>query len=161
MKKYSIAKKSTLVSLFSFAAILSMGLPSIAQTVSTDIAQTVSADTAKNISSDTAKFATLYIYRIRDFRTAMGVYEIHVADSAVCKSRNNSKYIIKLYKEGPAEIWAKTEIKSSVKINVQFGQDYYVKSVIKEGILGGRPELDLVYPEQGKLDFENVQGKKR
>ena len=34
------------------------------------------------------------------------------------------------------------------------------KSAVTTGILGGRPELNLVYPEQGKLDFEMCRGKK-
>ena len=63
-------------------------------------------------------------------------------------------------RKGPTEIWAKTEIKSSVKINVQFGQEYYLKSSITTGIMGGRPELNQIYLEQGKLDFENVRGEK-
>jgi len=30
---------------------------------------------------------------------------------------------------------------------------------LKTGILEGRPELELVYPEQGRLDFANVEGR--
>lgn len=27
--------------------------------------------------------------------------------------------------------------------------------------MAARPEIDLVYPEQGKLDFENVEGRNK
>jgi len=67
--------------------------------------------------------------------------------------------MIHLSHEGQVELWAKTEKKASVKINVEFGKKYYLKCGVKEGIMEGRPELDLVTPDQGELGFANIEGR--
>src|SRR6266542_932422 len=116
--------------------------------------------TALNETTDSAAhYATLYVYRVRNFVGSMVGYKLHVNDSDVCKIKNNSKYAIKLYKEGITEIWAKTEKKASVKIDVKFGKEYYVRCGLTTGIFAGRPQLNMIAPEQGKLDFDNVEGR--
>lgn len=108
-----------------------------------------------------SSYATLYAYREKSLVGSLIGYNLSVGDSVVCRIKNNSKYIIKLYKQGPVEISAKTEKKTSVKLNVEFGKEYYLKCSIKTGIMEGRPQLELVYPEQGKLDFQNVEGRNK
>jgi hypothetical protein len=124
-----------------------------------DSSGTLSHDSVNKAVS--APYATLYVYRPRNFVGSLESYNLHEADSIICRVKNNSKYIIRLYQEGPAEIWAKTEKKVSVKINVVFGKEYFLKCGLKGGIMTGRPEMELVYPEQGKLDFENVEGREK
>jgi hypothetical protein len=112
-----------------------------------------------NLIHDSTKYATLYVYRERNMMGSMFGYDLHEEDSVICRVKNNSKFIIKLYKEGPTEIWAKTEKKVAVHINVQFGKEYYIKCGVKPGWVEGRPQLDVVYAEQGKLDFANIEGR--
>ena len=85
-------------------------------------------------------------------------YNIHVADSVVCRTRVDSKYIIKLYKGGPVEIWAKTEKKSSTTINVEFGKEYYLKCELKIGAFLARPDIRIVSNERGKREFDMTEG---
>jgi hypothetical protein len=108
---------------------------------------------------DSTKYATLYVYRERNMMGSMVGYDLHEDDSVICRVKNNSKFIIKLYKEGPTEIWAKTEKKVAVHINVEFEKEYYIKCGVKPGWVQARAQLDLVYPGQGKLDFANIEGR--
>ena len=110
-------------------------------------------------SMDTAHYATLYIYRLKNFVGSMVGYNIHVNDSVVCRIKNNTKFMVKLYKEGPTEIWAETEQKRKVKVDVKFGQEYFLKCGLSMGVFVGRPEIMLVYPEQGRLDYDNLDAK--
>jgi hypothetical protein len=113
-----------------------------------------------NIKTDTGKYALLYVYRQRAFVASLGSYDVHVDDSVVATVKNNSKFIIKLYKEGPTSIWAKTESKRSVTINVKFGHEYFLKCGYSTGMFVMRPQLDLIYPEQGHLDFDAIEEKR-
>ena len=76
-------------------------------------------------AKDTVKYALLYVYRQRKFENSLGSYDIHVGDSIVGRIKNNSKFVVKLYNEGPATIWAKTEKKVSVAIDLKFGGEYF------------------------------------
>lgn len=50
-----------------------------------------------------APYATLYVYRPRNFVGSMDSYNLHEADSVICRVKNNSKYIVRLYREGPLQ----------------------------------------------------------
>jgi uncharacterized protein DUF2846 len=117
---------------------------------------------AQNIGTDSSesKYATLYVYRPKNFVGSLISYELHVNDSAVCRIKNNTKYVIHLDKPGEVELWAKTEQRASIKMNVEAGKKYYLKCGVKTGIIEGRPELNLIQPAQGELDFVSVEGRK-
>lgn len=120
----------------------------------------VFAQTSENTTTDSSKYATLYVYRPKNYEGSMIGYNIKVNEQVVGRIKNNSKFEVKLYKEGPAEIAAETEQQRKVKINVEFGKSYYLKCGVTTGIWVGRPEINLVYPEQGKMDYENLEAKK-
>jgi len=44
-----------------------------------------------------------------------------------------------------------------VMMNVKIGQRYYIKCGVTTGIIVGRPELNLVHPDLGELDYMNVK----
>ncbi len=110
-------------------------------------------------------YATLYVYRPGNVEGAIVGYELKVtyadgSEEKLGRIKNNSKFEVKLTKEGKAELWAKTEKYVSATVDVKFGESYYLKAGTKPGWAMGQPELTLVYPDQGKIDYENF-GKKR
>ncbi len=109
--------------------------------------------------TDERQFATIYIYRPRNFTGSAISYNIYLNDSLVCHIKNNTKYAIRVYKEGSVELSAKTEQKRKVNLNLKFGGEYYLKCGVTMGVLVGRPDLNLIFPEQGRLDFENLDAK--
>jgi len=49
---------------------------------------------------DTSQYATLFVYRKRDFVGSAVSYNLHQSDSIICRIKNNSKYVVRIYKEG-------------------------------------------------------------
>lgn len=117
----------------------------------------INNSTAKE--TDKTKYATIYIYRPRNYVGSIINYNIHLNDTVVCRIKNNTKYAIKVFKEGPSDLWAETEQKRKVHLDIKFGQSYYLKCGVTMGLFAGRPDLTLIYPEQGKLDYNNLDAR--
>jgi hypothetical protein len=110
--------------------------------------------------TDTIPYATLYVYRQKHWGGAHVSYDLHIEDSIICRVRNDSKYIIKLYKEGKTIFWAKTEKKATKEIDIKYGMAYYLKcDVTTSGVFVMRPTLQLMYTDYGEFDFKGVEGK--
>jgi hypothetical protein len=117
-------------------------------------------DSLATILTDTIPYATLYVYRQPHRGGAHLSYDLYMVDSVICRVRNDSKYIIRLYKEGKTIFWAKTERKATKEIDVQYGKAYYLKcDVTQFGVFVMSPSLQLMYEEYGKFDFKGVEGK--
>jgi hypothetical protein len=120
---------------------------------------TTRPDTLATIT-DSSNYATLYVYRQPHWGGAHLSYDLYMEDAVICRVRNDSKYIIRVYKEGNTMLWAKTERKATKEIIIQFGKDYYLKcDVSKFGVFVMSPVLQLMYEEYGKFDFKGVDGK--
>lgn len=109
---------------------------------------------------DTAHYCTIYVYRQRNMVGSLAGYNLHLNDSVICRVKNNSKYAVRIYHEGIAKIWAKTEKKADVTIKLEFGKSYYLRCGLTMGLIAARPLVELVIPEQGKLDYDAVEGRK-
>ncbi len=107
--------------------------------------------------SDTATYATIYFYRPKSFTGAAIGYNINLDDSVVWRAVNNSRYEVRVYKEGKQKVWAKTEAKAIIPLNIQFGKTYYIKCAIAMGVWVGQPSLNLIDPEQGRDEYERVR----
>ena len=111
------------------------------------LAQSNEADTSiQKLPSDTTKFATLYVYRNKKFAGSMISYALRMDNPEMTGKvlqtvKNNSFFIVKLYNEGQTILWAKTETKSSVMVNVKYGQSYYLRCAVSMGIMAGRPRV--------------------
>jgi hypothetical protein len=117
------------------------------------------------VQSDTVNYALLYVYRPRNFQSSIVSYYLYLNNSMIKeyligRVTNNSKFVVKLYQEEKTQIFAQTESKRSVTIDVKFGKKYYLKCGVTMGIVVARPELNLINPAQGELDYENVEGRK-
>ena len=53
----------------------------------------------------------------------------------------NGKYFIQVVDPGVHEFWVKSEVKDTLKLEVEAGETYYVKCSIAMGIMVGRPNL--------------------
>jgi hypothetical protein len=87
-------------------------------------------------------------------------YNLHLGDSIICRVNSNFCESIKIDKEGLNSLWAKTETKSEIPINVELGKVYYLRCSISMGAFVGRPKLELVDNKTGKIEFNSIQDKK-
>jgi len=138
----------------------------ISTTIQKDsISSAIQKDTISTaIQSDSANYALLFVYRPRNYTGSLIGYDLAMNNSVmkeqfIGRVKNNSKFVVKIFQEGMTQIVARTEAKRSVTLDVRYGKKYYLKCGVTMGVMVGRPELSLVIPEQGELDFENVQPK--
>jgi hypothetical protein len=120
----------------------------------------VSAETAEIDSALIgADYAIINVYRTGG-QGALISYDLHLGDSTICRVTNKFCESIKINKDGLNSLWAKTEAKSEVPIDVEFGKVYYVRCSISMGAFVGRPKVEIVDNSTGKREYNAIQQKK-
>jgi len=120
------------------------------------------ADIAKGAKEDKPNpdwdYAMLYVFRPNGVGALVG-YDVYLGDSVIWRAKNNSKAEIKIRKKGMNSIWAKTESKVEVPIDIEFGREYYLRCSMSMGVMVGRPALLLVNKVNGRPSYEAVKPK--
>jgi hypothetical protein len=117
---------------------------------------------AKTVDSTliNADYALLHIYRQSGAETSVS-YDLHLGDSVICRVNHEWKTTVKINKNGLDTLWARTEKKVELPINIQPGKEYYVRCGITLGRFKGQPKLELINNPIGKIDFQSVPEKKK
>ncbi len=105
-------------------------------------------------------YAILNVYRYRGTGSLVS-YDLHLGDSVICRVKNKFKTTIHIKKDGLNSLWAKTEAKSEVPIDVKMGKTYYLRCGINMGVFVGHPKIELIDPKTGKSEFESFKAKNR
>jgi hypothetical protein len=105
-----------------------------------------------------ANYAVINVYRYSGVGPIIS-FDIHLGDSVICRVKNNFKTSVKVNKDGLNTLWAKTESKSEVPVDIQLGHQYYLRCSIVMGAFVGRPKLELVDWKTGKAEFESFKAK--
>lgn len=103
--------------------------------------------------------AILYVYR--GAGAALLNYDLHLGDSTVCRVGNKFKQAVRITRPGTYEVWARTEKKESLFLDVELGKDYYLRCSVSMGIAVGRPMLELVDSRDGKAEYDALETKKK
>lgn len=104
----------------------------------------------------TIDYAILYVYR----PTGIGplvFYKLHLGESVICNVKAMCKEKIHIYKDGMNTLWAKTESRVEIPINIEIGRSYYVRCGVEMGLLVGRPSLKLVDNSIGKTEYNSLK----
>nr|WP_319401431.1 hypothetical protein [uncultured Carboxylicivirga sp.] len=105
-----------------------------------------------------ADYALLRVYRYGGAGSLIS-YDLHLGDNVLCRILNNYKNEIKLTDLGRNSLWAKTESKSEIPINVEPGKIYYLRCSVDMGIMVGRPSIELVDWQTGQNEYESFKAK--
>lgn len=108
----------------------------------------------------TWNYAKIYIYRPNGIGPLVG-YNLYLNDSLLFRVKNNSKQEIKIKKEGTHTLWAKTESKTEISIDIEFGKEYYLRCGVLMGVMVGRPQLQIIDAISGKSEFDGVKEVKK
>jgi len=106
-------------------------------------------------------YVLLHIYRKGGMVGAAVKYSLHLDDEPICRVVNKWKETIKIDREGLITLWARTEVKKELPINVQFGGEYYIRCSVTMGGVVGRPHLELVNETIGKKEFDAIKEPKK
>jgi hypothetical protein len=107
-----------------------------------------------------ADYALLHVYRYGG-TGALISYDLHLGDTLIGRVSSNWKKTIKITKDGLSTLWARTEAKAELPIDIQFGREYYVRCRVVMGAFVGRPKLELVNSQTGKMEFQSVKTKNK
>ena len=101
-----------------------------------------------------APYALLYVYRPGQFYGSATAYNVHLGDSIICRIKNNSKCIVKLFHEGPTKLWAKFPSRYEVELNVKFGDHYFLSCGVNASLMAIKDE------SIGQKEFDAIKGRK-
>lgn len=107
-----------------------------------------------------SNYAVLNVYRFRGSGQLVS-YNLYLGDSILCRVYNNYSKTILLDKEQLSTLWARTESKSEVPVDIKLGNTYYLRCSVVFGIAVGRPRLELVTSSSGKFEFESFKSNKK
>jgi len=113
---------------------------------------------------DTSRYAILYLYRPGKITNSLANYFVYFDEEIMCIAQNNSGYVFKVFKEGKFEVKSRLfKDESSVKLDIRFGNKYYVKSMIHWGIstrlYNFKLEMATVALQEGQTEFENIKNR--
>lgn len=94
----------------------------------------------------------IYIYRPSSIVGGGISPDVKVGETVIATLYNGGYYPY-FANPGEVELWAKTESKSAVTLDVKPGETYYVKGTIGVGFFVGRPHLIVVSPEEGAKEI--------
>ncbi|MDR2118559.1 MAG: hypothetical protein LBP25_03375 [Tannerellaceae bacterium] len=101
--------------------------------------------------------ALIHVYRPASMMGRAMSYHLNLDDEAVFRVKNKSKTTVRVTSEGKKTLWAKTETREELPIEIELGKEYYVRCGVRMGALVGRPRVELVDGETGKREFDGIK----
>jgi hypothetical protein len=105
--------------------------------------------------------ALIHVYRPGSMMGMAISYNFNIDDKAVFRVKNKSKTTVRVTEGGQKTLWAKTETREELLINIELGKEYYIRCGLGMGAFVGRPRLEIVDNQTGKLEFAKIKGKKK
>ena len=100
--------------------------------------------------------ALLHFYRPGGLVGVAISYDLHLDDEVVFRVKNKSKTTIRVTEEGLKTLWAKTEARVELPIDIQLGQEYYIRCGVEMGVVVGRPFMEIVNNNVGKAQYDKI-----
>ena len=122
------------------------------------------AQPEKSINADKLNpgYALLCIYRLADTLALEASYNLHLDnDSVICRIKSKSRDSVKIYRQGTINLWAETEKRTDLKLDVKNGEVYYIRCGLGKGEIRMIPALELMNKETGAKEFEKGGKKKK
>jgi hypothetical protein len=101
--------------------------------------------------------ALLHFYRPA---TKIGVavsFGVHLDDDVVFLAKYNSKTTVRVTKEGLKTLWATTESRAELPVDIKLGNEYFIRCNLGVGVFVGRPRLALVDNNDGRKQFIKIK----
>lgn len=105
-----------------------------------------------------SNYALIHLFRTGSFGSLIN-YDVHLGDSVIWRASANTKITVKVTTDGLNSIWAKTESKSEVPVNIKIGQEYYVRCGVTMGAFVGRPKIEILDNIAGKQEFKGLKSR--
>lgn len=104
-----------------------------------------------------ADYAVIYFYRPATGSGALLGYKIKTEnDSVIGRLRYGEKFEYKTKTFGVQQFHGDLETKETITIDVQKGQEYFVRAGVTMGVMFGRPELNKVENRVGMKEYREM-----
>ena len=111
--------------------------------------------------TDSNAYARLYIYRLRDSLALEPTYSVHMnKDSVICRVSSRSRNEVRVYTTGKITLWAETEGRRELTLDIKPGEVYYIRCGLAPGEVRMVPVLELVDKASGAAQYGPTGGKK-
>lgn len=105
-----------------------------------------------------ADYAMVYFYRPPAYSGSAIGFKIRLDDETIIgRVRNGEKFAYKITDFGEHQFWGRTETESVVNINVEKGQEYFVRCGITYGVVVGRPAITIIENQVGITEYEEME----
>ena len=157
MKKEELKNMKSLLKGITVVVVAFMFLTNCGTQKSTGTSDITLQSSEYQLSNDCA---LLHLYRPA---TKIGVavsYAVHLDDEVVFQAKYNSKTTVRVTSEGLKKLWGQTEARVELPVNIQLGNEYYVKCRLGLGAFVGRPSFVIVDNKVGKKQYGKIRSKK-
>jgi hypothetical protein len=104
-------------------------------------------------------YSLVHIYRLPNFFGCAFSCDIDLEDGSVWKCKNGRRQTIKVTKETPFTLHAKTETDVNLTFDVEFSKEDYVKCIVVPGAVVWRPIFILRDESEGLSEFNEIKAK--
>ena len=104
--------------------------------------------------------ALLHIYRPGSMMGMAISYDLYLNEWVLFRVKNKTKTTIRITSPGTYTLWAKTEAREELPVSIELGKEYYVRCGVSMGAFVGRPDLLLIDPQMGRMEFDKVPWRK-
>ena len=108
-------------------------------------------------STSADESSKIYLYRPKSPVGMAVVYSVFINEDHIGIAKNGFTKVYEITEPGEIEIWGETEKKMSLKLDVEPGNEYYVKCGVKMGTLTGRPKFTVESSAKGKKTYNKLQ----
>ncbi|SFC07566.1 hypothetical protein [Kaistella jeonii] len=111
----------------------------------------------KSRLAEDSDYALIHFYRPSAGAGAMLGYKIKDSkDSIIGRLRNGEKFVYKTKVFGSQNFSGTLETKEEVQINVERGEEYFVRCAVNMGVVLGRPEIKLTENYIGMKEYDQT-----
>lgn len=114
------------------------------------------AEVASSIPKLSPQNGRIYFYRNNDYPGWAIQPSIHLNDEVVGKSQPGGFFYVDR-PEGDYRVSTTTEVTNTVSFHLAKNETKYIKTGIGMGIFVGRIKPEIVYPEQGRSDLNDMK----
>lgn len=107
---------------------------------------------------ENSDYAVVYFYRPSAGAGSLLGYKIKNGnDSIVGRLRNGEKFKYITKKFGEQTFYGVLETKEEVKINIEKGNEYFVRCAVNMGVVLGRPEINIIENYVGMKEYDSMK----
>jgi len=115
--------------------------------------KSIGLDSTEQSSKISSNYVLIHAYRLYDMGPLIS-YNLHLGDSVIFTAGKHSLKTIRISTEGLIKLWAKTDSRSEISLNVRKGSEYYIRCAISG--ISKRPALELIDSYTGRSEFQSI-----